>query len=226
MGPGEGQDEARGRHEDPQGHAAGYFTYFNGGAHEHGPAGDPALGYYDYLVGDNWHVVVLNSNCSERDFDPLRKGCAADSAQARWLKDVLTDPTKRRACTLAYAHHPPFGSGEHGGTDDLRPLWTILADNNVDLYLAGHNHGYERFAPLNKDGQLDRATGVRSFVVGTGGRSWRSFDTVAANSEHQGAYEVFGVLDLALKPGGYSWAFIPDANPGGPPLDNGADRCH
>ena len=63
-------------------------------------------------------------------------------------------------------------------------------------------------------------------MVGTGGKSWRSFDTVAEHSEQQGAYEVFGVLDLALEPTGYRWDFVRDSEFPGPPLDSGADRCH
>jgi hypothetical protein len=38
--------------------AAGYFTYFGA------QAGLPSQGYYSYDLGA-WHIVVLNSNCSQ-----------------------------------------------------------------------------------------------------------------------------------------------------------------
>ena len=38
------------------------------------------------------------------------------------------------------------------------------------MVLSGHDHDYERFAPLDVAGRPS-AAGVREFVVGTGGRS-------------------------------------------------------
>ena len=43
----------------------------------------------------------------------------------------------------------------------MAALWRALAAR-ADVVLAGHDHHYERFAPID---------GIRSFVVGTGGRS-------------------------------------------------------
>ncbi len=44
----------------------------------------------------------------------------------------------------------------------MAALWHTLARARADVVLAGHDHHYERFAPID---------GIRSFVVGTGGRS-------------------------------------------------------
>ncbi len=44
--------------------ATGYYDYFNGDGVQTGPAGDRTPGgYYSYNVG-NWHIVVLNSECT------------------------------------------------------------------------------------------------------------------------------------------------------------------
>ena len=59
-------------------------------------------------------------------------------------------------------HHPRFSSGLHGSDTTLGALWTTLSRGGVDVVLAGHDHHYERFAPFE---------GIRSFVVGSGGRS-------------------------------------------------------
>ncbi|MCM8593823.1 hypothetical protein [Accumulibacter sp.] len=48
-------------------------------------------------------------------------------------------------------------------------LWQTLATGRVSVVLSGHDHLYERFAPLAADGTADPRDGVRSFTVGTGG---------------------------------------------------------
>ena len=100
-------------------------------------------------------MIVLNSNCGEVG------GCGRDSPQARWLEaDLAAHPAR---CTLAYWHHPRFSSGHPRlRRRPTRPFWDILARARADLVLQGHDHDYERFAPLK---------GIRSFVVGTGGKS-------------------------------------------------------
>lgn len=149
----------------------------------------PQRGYYSYELGA-WHVVVLNSNCGPAG------GCESGSPQQRWLAaDLAAHPT---ACTLAYWHHARFSSGLHGSDPTLAPLWTTLARAGADVVLAGHDHDYERFAPIG---------GIRSFVVGTGGRSHypvvRRLRASAAVNDH-----VYGVLRLTLRPTGYAWRFL------------------
>lgn len=65
-------------------------------------------------------------------------------------------------------------------------------------------------------------TGIRQFVVGTGGTAPQTFGAdVAANSETriQGAH---GVLKLTLRPDRYDWEFLA-AN--GAATDSGSERC-
>ena len=51
----------------------------------------------------------------------------------------------------------------------MQPLWEALHDAQAEVLLSGHSHDYERFAPLDRDGAVDLAGGIRQFVVGTGG---------------------------------------------------------
>ncbi len=53
-------------------------------------------------------------------------------------------------------------------------------------------------------------SGIREFVVGTGGGTLRPFATVRANSVVREA-STLGVLRLTLHDGGYSWRFLPVA---------------
>ena len=79
---------------------------------------------------------------------------------------------------LAYWHHPPWSTGEHGDNGRVRTLWQVLARNGADVVRNGHDHSYERFARRSADGSAS-ANGVRQFVVGTGGQSRAAHDRPA-----------------------------------------------
>lgn len=183
---------AIGNHEYRTTGAAGYFGYFGD------VAGEPGKGYYSYDVGD-WHLVALNSNCTEVG------GCGAGSAQERWLRaDLAAHP---RACTLAYWHHPTFSSGKHGNNRSTVPLYQALQHAGAEVVLAGHDHSYERFGRQTAAGVADPARGLRSFVVGTGGKNHYAFEGVKPNSEFRDGTS-HGVLKLTLRPDGYDWQFV------------------
>jgi hypothetical protein len=187
--------------------AAGYFRYFGAAA------GDPTKGYYSLNIGA-WHLVALNSNCSSAG------GCGKGSPQYNWLQaDLAAHPT---ACTLAYWHIPLYSSGGRAAAN-MRTLWQVLYDNNADLVLEGHDHTYERFAPQNALGGLDRARGLRSFIVGTGGANHTSFTTIAANSEVRNS-STYGILALTLHATSYNWQFLHEA--GKTFTDSGSASCH
>ena len=192
----------------------GYFDYWNGVGAASGPAGDRDRGYYSYEVG-SWHLIALNSNC------PKVGGCGATSPEATWLRaDLAAHPA---ACTLAYWHHPRFSSGEHGDNIIVAPFWDILYAAGVDVVLNGHDHDYERFAPQTPAGVADPVTGIRQFVVGTGGKSHYAFTAIKPNSEVQNG-DTFGVLKLTLHAQGYDWQFAPEA--GRSFTDAGSGACH
>jgi hypothetical protein len=199
---------AVGNHEYGTAGAAGYFAYF--GAR----AGHPARGWYAYRLGD-WRVVVLNSNCRPAG------GCGPGSPQVRWLRaELRAHPT---ICTLAYWHHPRYSSGLHGDDRTVAPFWDALHAAGAELVLAGHDHHYERLVPLSPRGRVDRARGIRQFVVGTGGRSHYPTIRRAAGSEVR-EWQTFGVLRLTLRAEGYEWRFVPVA--GSRFTDSGSARCH
>jgi hypothetical protein len=92
----------------------------------------------------------------------------------------------------------------------------------VEIVLNGHEHQYERFAPMNPAGARDDVGGIRSFIVGTGGSSVRTPGDSPPNSEVlEGA---FGILKLKLGAGWYEWEFVPIA--GETFRDSGSGTCH
>jgi hypothetical protein len=198
---------AVGNHEYLTPGAAGYYAYFGAAA------GAPGQGYYSYDL-DRWHVIVLNTNCSDAG------GCHPGSPQHTWLSaDLAAHPN---SCTLAYWHIPLFSSGGRDSPNS-RHLYQLLYDNNADLILTGHDHIYERFAPQTSTGVRDDARGIRQFVVGTGGANHTSIATIFPNSELRDD-TTFGVLKLTLKDTSYDWQFVPE--PGGAFTDSGSTACH
>jgi hypothetical protein len=186
---------ATGNHEYHVDGAAGHFAYYGAAA------GDPATGWYSFDLG-GWHIVVLNSNCSAIG------GCTRSSPQGLWLEAELA--ANPRACSIAVTHHPRFSSGSsHGSISAMRDLYDIFHDHGGDLFLSGHDHNYERFAPQDALGVAD-PTAPRQFVVGTGGASLRDMGEIQPNSVTS-AGNVYGLLELTLHEGSYEWEFVPAA---------------
>jgi len=198
-----------GNHEYGTADASGYFNYFGAAA------GDPTEGYYSYNLG-NWHIVVLNSMCENVG------GCGDDSPMLEWLRNDLS--TNPQSCTLAYWHHPLFSSGSVYGNDTkMRSAWDALYASGADVILSAHEHVYERFAPQTPGGAYDPTSGIREFLVGTGGEALYGWGTIQPNSEVRNN-TAHGVLKLTLNATSYDWEFVPVADETF--TDSGSGSCH
>jgi len=199
---------AIGNHEYASG-GEGYFNYFGSAA------GESDKGYYSFDNGA-WHLIALNSNCWAVG------GCGAGSPQEQWLRADLAQTTAR--CTLAYWHHPLFSSSSHGNDYEVTALWQALYEAGAEIVLSGHDHSYERFAPQTAQGDLDLVRGVRSWVVGTGGRSLYNLSVPRQPNSESGADRTYGVLKLELHSAHYAWEFL--VAEGEPFTDQGVGQCH
>jgi acid phosphatase type 7 len=186
---------------------AGYLGYFGAAAAPDGPT------WYSYDLG-SWHIVVLDSACADVG------GCTADSDQGRWLAKDLA--ASKATCTLAIWHRPLASSGVEGGDPEVAPFWDSLYAAHAEVVVNAHDRDYERFAPQDPGGHADRASGIRQFVVGTGGAALAGFGPPAANSEFRLAGE-HGVLRLILREKDYAWTFVPSD---GTVTDGGQAACH
>jgi acid phosphatase type 7 len=198
-----------GNHEYYTPNADPYYKYF-------GPAaGVVGKGYYSYEVA-KWHVVVVNSEL-------FVNSIFSDSARKEQLEWVAQDLKEHKAlCTIAYWHHPRFSSGWHGNDARFDALWRILYSDGVDLVLNGHDHDYERFAPVNPAGILDCAKGIAEIVAGTGGEDLRGFNTIVPNSVYRIEGRV-GVLLLTLGDKEWRSAWV---EVGGRVWDQAGGKCH
>jgi acid phosphatase type 7 len=194
---------AIGNHEYLTSGAAGYFGFFRGIAP-----------YYSYSLG-NWHMVSLDSECQ------YVGGCQAGSAQESWLRADLA--AHANLCTLVYWHEPRWSSGEHQDAKQMATIWADVVAAHVDVVLSGHNHDYERFAPLGATGGVD-PTGTTEFVVGTGGKNHYGFVRAPLTGELVRNDTSFGVLRMLLGPTSFSWRFY--AAPGYTFSDSGSARCN
>jgi hypothetical protein len=124
--------------------------------------------YYDVVQGDV-HLFALDSDPREPD------GIDAGSAQAAWLEQRLRASQER--WKVVYFHHPPYSSGTHGASPELR--WPFR-EWGASIVYSGHDHIYERFA-------ID---GLAYVVNGVGGNALYPLGTlqqgsqVAFNEEH------------------------------------------
>jgi hypothetical protein len=183
--------------------------------------GERGLGYYSFDLGD-WHLIALNTSDGCR-----RVPCAVGSAMHTWLVADLRQNTKK--CVLAYWHHPRFQLGTaHKSNVAVAPLWDALYQARADVVLSGHEHNFQQLARLDRKGKRDADSGIRSFVVGTGGAyPYRNFDLrqVPGAGEVTMAQQV-GVLVLTLEPGAYRWRFIAVVRGGsGRVLFEGQEEC-
>jgi 3',5'-cyclic AMP phosphodiesterase CpdA len=195
-----------GNHEYRSPGAGPYFDYWGE------RAGPPGRGYYSFDLGA-WHLVGLDSNLEGAEM----------ARQLDWLVADLTASAAR--CVLAYWHHPLFSSGKNRDLEQMAEAYRRLYEAGASVVLAGHDHNYERFAPMDPQGKLDPGRGIRSFVVGTGGGQLKAYaisDPPRENSEVVDG-STWGLLQLALYEDRYAWRFIPVD--GGTFTDSGTAGC-
>ena len=193
----------------------GYFTYFGDISHPLQPGCTTlCTSWYSWNIG-TWHMIALDSQCA------VVNGCNPGNPQYQWLQSDLNANSASR-CVLAYWHIPLYSSSQDH-QPDMQSIYNLLYQKGADVVLTGHAHFYERFSPQDGAAHAD-PNGVAQFIVGSGGRNFFSIrDTPSANSAARIA-NTFGVLQMTLSNGSYSWNFVP-ANTGGL-TDGGTASCH
>jgi len=78
-----------------------------------------------------------NTELNDNSFKDINK--QDTKVQLTWLDSVLSSSKAKWKITAG--HHPIYTGGEHGNTIELiEQLKPILEKNNVNMYMAGHDH--------------------------------------------------------------------------------------
>src|SRR5207245_3828981 len=117
--------------------------------------------------------------------------------------------TNTQACTLAYFHHPIYSVGPNGDTTRMDEIWSLLNAWSVDLVVTGHDHDYQRWLPIDGNGNPS-PSGITQFIVGTGGHGVQAFSrtdrrlVVGLDTSPAG----IGALKLQLSAGSATYQFV------------------
>jgi predicted phosphodiesterase len=134
-----------------------------------GPPGiEPERNYW-FDFGDA-RFVALDSN-------PPEEGGRVTNEERRrvvapWVQRVLADGGPR--WKFVYFHHPFYTGSEHpesGGSHMKEAFVRVFEDAGVDVVFCGHNHLYERTAPIRGDRVVGDGQGVVYITTGAGGVS-------------------------------------------------------
>ncbi|MFM7389107.1 MAG: metallophosphoesterase [Vampirovibrionales bacterium] len=164
------------------------------------------LGNHDYLYFKGKKAIKyygMPNNYYKRTVATLPTGKQVEAfvldtnaltpTQLRWFEQQLKASTA--TWKIAYAHHPLNTSGQHAADPLVKQARTLLLPllqkYQVDVYLSGHDHQYERFDTQAFGGPL-------AIISGGGGASLRKM------AKQQPGSEVFRSLhhfmNLSIQP--------------------------
>jgi 3',5'-cyclic AMP phosphodiesterase CpdA len=160
-----------GNHDVEKANGAAYLENF------HPPRNNPQdTGRYYSFDWGNIHFVALNSELYYED------GGGSPEEQKTWLELDLRET--HRFWKIAFLHRPLYSSSNHGSDEKIRKdLEPVFVRYKVDVVFSGHDHNYERTAPIE---------GVTYVVSGGGGkmlyRAGRSKWTAFSRSTHHAVF--------------------------------------
>ncbi|AFZ36873.1 metallophosphoesterase [Stanieria cyanosphaera PCC 7437] len=102
--------------------------------------GEDELRYQDYNMQGRYYTFTQDS---VQFFALDTNDNAPWDEQLTWLEENLARSQSR--WKIVYGHHPVYSSGLHGGSQFLNDRLTPLFSRyQVQLYICGHDHNYER----------------------------------------------------------------------------------
>ncbi|RUT04235.1 acid phosphatase [Dulcicalothrix desertica PCC 7102] len=129
--------------------------------------------YYTYNRGPV-QFFVLDTN-----------GNADFQTQLSWLDTELSK--SKAPWKIVYGHHPIYASGVYGSNPAFIKAFTpIFTKHNVQLYINGHEHHYERTIPINGTTYLICGGGAGTRPVGK--NEWTAY---SAEKLSFAAYKVY-----------------------------------
>jgi 3',5'-cyclic AMP phosphodiesterase CpdA len=129
--------------------------------------------YYTYKRNQaQFFVLDTNSNADWKN-------------QLVWLEQELAK--SQALWKIVYGHHPIYASGQYGSNPEFIELFTpMFKKYNVQLYINGHEHHYERTAAINGTTYLICGGGAGTRPVGK--NQWTEY---SAGKLSFATYEVY-----------------------------------
>jgi 3',5'-cyclic AMP phosphodiesterase CpdA len=165
------------------------------------------------VPNSNWKIIRINTNYPGMPYG----GGGMDESQWYWqkigLRTVLNSfPYQGITCVLIYGHHPRYTSGMHqtdaNMSSRMQEIWDILDEFDVELYISGHDHLYERMYPMDAEGnRVTDGNGTVQIISGTGGADLRGPSAVQSNSAKI-ISEKHGLLEIELGDNSFRTAFV------------------
>lgn len=134
-----------------------------------GPEGIEPERCYWFDYGDA-RFVALDTNVTE--FGGALTPDQLKTVVAPWVRRVFQDCDAR--WKFVFYHHPFYTGSEHsaeGSAFVKEAFLDAFEESGVDMVFCGHNHLYERTAPLMKDQIVEDGQGIVYIVTGAGGVS-------------------------------------------------------
>lgn len=166
-----------------------------------------APSFYNFKIGNDVEFFALDTTVFLPGYDKCydnNKNLALKKAevQALWLDKVLSESKSR--FKVVYGHYPIYSSGKHSThTDSLMKLRGMLepifTKYGVDLYLAGHEHHYERSKVIQ---------GIVHIVSGAAGRLREIFHTDTPPHPREKAIQKFQFMVFDITPEGLKYEAI------------------
>lgn len=120
--------------------------------------------YYSFDWG-NAHFISLDSN------DSLWEAVNGSGRMLQWLDNDLRTTTK--FWRIVVLHHPAYSAGKHSEEPEAEMVRNyiapILDKYSVPLVLNGHEHSYQRSAPITGGRVAARGEGTLYITTGGGG---------------------------------------------------------
>lgn len=134
-----------------------------------GPAGIEPERCYWFDYGDA-RFVALDTNVTE--FGGALTPDQLKTVVAPWVREVFKNCDAR--WKFAFYHQPYYTGSTHtaeGSAYVKEAFLDVFEESGVDMVFCGHNHLYERTAPLKKDKIVGDGEGIVYIVTGAGGVS-------------------------------------------------------
>ncbi len=114
--------------------------------------------------------------------------------QLIWLEKELS--SSQNPWKIVFGHHPIYSSGQYGSNKNFIKTFTPLFKKyNVQLYINGHEHNYERTSSINGTTYLICGAGAGNRPVGRS--SWTEYSTsnlsFAAYNVYPDKIEISGI---------------------------------